>query len=102
VLVIRYEGRVVVGNARDASATSASSARDGDAVALITDGRFSVHYGLVVDMSHRKLRWWYDCSCGERDSITIDANTRLLHSISPRQSCNAVVRPGAARATVHT
>src|SRR5882724_11925652 len=82
VLVIRYEGpRGGPGMREMLAPTSAIiGAGLGDAVALITDGRFSGGtYGLVVGhVAPEAAVGGTIALVEERDSITIDANTRLL------------------------
>ena len=106
VVVIRYEGpRGGPGMREMLAPTSAIiGAGLGDSVALITDGRFSgATYGLVV--GHVAPEAALGGTIGlveEGDSITIDAETRLLQlniSDEELQRRRAMWRPRASRYT---
>ncbi|MDQ3667875.1 MAG: dihydroxy-acid dehydratase [Acidobacteriota bacterium] len=106
VVVIRYEGpRGGPGMREMLAPTSAIiGAGLGDAVALITDGRFSGGtYGLVVGhVAPEAAVGGTIALVEEGDSITIDAETRLLQlniSAEELQRRRAMWRPRAPRYT---
>ena len=106
VVVIRYEGpRGGPGMREMLAPTSAIiGAGLGDAVALITDGRFSGGtYGLVVGhVAPEAAVGGTIALVGEGDSITIDTETRLLKlnvSSEELQGRRAMWRPPAPRYT---
>ena len=99
MLVIRYEGpKGGPGCARCSSPTSAIiGAGLGDSVGLITDGRFSGGtYGLVVGhVAPEAAVGGLIALIKEGDSITIDADKRMLNSTCPRTRSRAGARPGS-------
>jgi dihydroxy-acid dehydratase len=106
VVVIRYEGpRGGPGMREMLAPTSAIiGAGMGDSVALITDGRFSGGtYGLVVGhVAPEAAVGGTIALVEERDSISIDAETRLLQlniSAEELQRRRAMWRPRAQRYT---
>jgi dihydroxy-acid dehydratase len=106
VVVIRYEGpRGGPGMREMLAPTSAIiGAGLGDSVALITDGRFSGGtYGLVVGhVAPEAAVGGTIALVEERDSISIDAETRLLQlniSAQELQRRRAMWRPRAQRYT---
>ena len=106
VVVIRYEGpRGGPGMREMLAPTSAIiGAGLGDSVALITDGRFSGGtYGLVVGhVAPEAAVGGTIALVEERDSISIDAETRLLQlniSAEELQRRRAMWRPRAQRYT---
>ncbi|HEY3038634.1 MAG TPA: dihydroxy-acid dehydratase [Pyrinomonadaceae bacterium] len=106
VVVIRYEGpRGGPGMREMLAPTSAIiGAGLGDSVALITDGRFSGGtYGLVVGhVAPEAAVGGTIALVEEGDSITIDAETRLLHlniSAEDLERRRAMWRPRAPRYT---
>lgn len=106
VVVIRYEGpRGGPGMREMLAPTSAIiGAGLGDAVALITDGRFSgATHGLVVGhVAPEAAVGGTIALVEEGDSITIDAETRLLQlniSAEELQRRRAIWRPRAPRYT---
>ena len=106
VVVIRYEGpRGGPGMREMLAPTSAIiGAGLGDSVALITDGRFSGGtYGLVVGhVAPEAALGGTIALVEERDSISIDAETRLLQlniSAEELQRRRAMWRPRAQRYT---
>jgi dihydroxy-acid dehydratase len=106
VIVIRYEGPKGGPGMREMLAPTSAiiGAGLGDAVALITDGRFSGGtYGMVVGhVAPEAAVGGTIALVAEGDSITIDAEARLLQlNISARdlQSRRAAWRPPASRYT---
>ena len=105
VVVIRYEGPRGGPGMREMLAPTAAiiGAGLGDAVALITDGRFSGGtYGFVVGHVAPEAAVGGTLALVQEDSITVDAEARLLQlniSAEEQQRRRAMWQPPAPRYT---